>query len=91
MEFNSATRRHDTAMDMIARKYRESGYELPKIVFWNLASRHDNFPVTADTNGVALVSGFSPSILKAVLSGNAMNPVQIMLDTLNTPRYEMIK
>lgn len=91
MEFNSATRRHDTAMDMIQRKYSESGYEMPKIVFWNLASRNDNFPVSADTNGVALVSGFSPSILKTVLSGNAMNPVNIMLDTLNQPRYEAIK
>ena len=91
MEFNEATDRHDTAFDMIRRKYTESGYELPKIVFWNLCSRHDNFPVTANDQGVALISGFSPSILKTVLSGNGMNPVQIMLDTLNQPRYEAIK
>ena len=91
MEFDSATHRHDTAFDMIRRKYTESGYELPKIVFWNLCSRQDNFPVTSNDEGVALISGFSPSILKTVLSGNAMNPVQIMLDTLNTPRYESIK
>ncbi len=91
MEFNEATHRHDTAFDMIRRKYEESGYELPKIVFWNLCSRHDNFPVTANDQGVALISGFSPSILKTVLSGNAMNPVQIMLDTLNQPRYEAVK
>ena len=91
MEFNSATRRHDTAFDMIRREYETFGYELPKIVFWNLCSRHDNFPVTANDEGVALVSGFSPSILKTVLSGNAMNPVQIMIDTLNQPRYASIK
>jgi hypothetical protein len=48
-------------------------------------------PVTKDDNGTALVSGFSPSILKTVLSGNAMNPIQIMLDTINQPRYEVIK
>jgi hypothetical protein len=91
MEFNQATRRHDTAFDMIRRKYEESGYTLPKIVFWNLASRHDNFPVTSDESGTALVSGFSPSILKTVLAGNAMNPVQIMLDTLNVDRYKVVQ
>ena len=91
MEFNQATRTSDTAIDMIRRKYEDSGYEMPKVVFWNIASRQDNFPVKSDENGTALVSGFSPSILKTVLAGNAMNPVQIMLDTLNTPRYEAIK
>ena len=91
MEFNQATRANDTAIDMIRNKYENSGYEMPKVVFWNIASRNNNFPVTADENGTALVSGFSPSILKTVLAGNAMNPVQIMLDTLNTPRYEPIK
>lgn len=91
MEFDQATNRHDSAFDMIRKQYENIGYELPKIVFWNLCSRHDNFPVTANDEGVALVSGFSPSILKTVLKGGAMNPVQIMLDTLNQPRYEAIK
>jgi hypothetical protein len=91
MEFNAATELSHSAIDMIKNKYEESGYEMPKVVFWNMVSRHDNFPVGADENGTALVSGFSPSILKTVLSGNAMNPVQIMLDTLNVSRYEPIK
>ena len=91
MEFNQAIRRQDTALDMIKNKYSESGYTMPKIVFWNLVSRHDNFPVKSDEQGTALVSGFSPSILKTVLTGNAMDPIQIMIDTLNTPRYEAVK
>jgi len=91
MEFNQATRRHETAFNMISQEFAESGYEMPKIVFWNLCSRHDNFPVTSNDEGTALISGFSPSILKTVLSGNAMNPVQIMLDTLNQPRYGVVK
>lgn len=91
MEFDQATDVNHSAINMIRVKYEKSGYELPKIVFWNLVSRHDNFPVSADEKGTALVSGFSPSILKTVLTGNAMDPVQIMLDTLNTPRYEAVK
>ena len=91
MEFNQASHTNYTAIDMIRLKYEDSGYEMPKVVFWNIASRNDNFPVGADENGTALISGFSPSILKTVLSGNAMNPVQIMLDTINAPRYEAVK
>lgn len=91
MEFNQATDRSSTAYKVIESQYQNAGYEMPKIVFWNLASRHDNFPVQKDQSGAGLVSGFSPSILKSILSGDVMNPVQIMLKTLNVPRYEPIQ
>lgn len=91
MEFNEAIERGDTAIKMIQSKYEESGYTMPKIVFWNLCSRHDNVPVKSTEENTALVSGFSPSILKSVLSGNIMDPIQIMLSTINTPRYDAIK
>jgi hypothetical protein len=80
-----------TAFGMIEEKYARAGYQLPKVVFWNIVSRHDNFPVQKHQNGAGLVSGFSPSILKSVLTGDVMNPVQIMLRTVNTPRYESIQ
>ena len=91
MEFNSAIDGRSSAIQMIANKYKESGYELPKVVFWNLCSRHNNFPVQSKDENTALISGFSPSILKAVLSGDSMNPVSIMLKALNTERYEAIQ
>jgi hypothetical protein len=91
MEFNEAMERDNTAMSMIQIKYEESGYTMPKIVFWNLCSRHDNVPVKSTEENTALVSGFSPSILKSVLSGNIMDPIQIMLSTINAPRYDAIK
>jgi hypothetical protein len=64
---------------------------MPKIVFWNLQSRANNFPVQAKDENTALISGFSPSILKAVLTGDSMNPVNVMLKALNTERYSVIQ
>jgi hypothetical protein len=90
MEFNSACGR-TSAIQMIANKYRNAGYEMPKIVFWNLQSRHNNFPVQAKDENTALVSGFSPTILKSILTGDAMNPVNVMLKTLNTERYSIVQ
>ena len=92
MEFNSACRRGNTALDSIKEKYEESGYTIPKIVFWNLQSRREgNFPVQITDNGTALISGFSPSILKSVLTGEEMSPISIMNKTINSERYECIK
>jgi len=88
MQFNSCTRFDDSAHQMIARKYEDYGYKLPKIVFWNLNS-YDNVPVESTTSGVALVSGFSPSVMKAVLSGDLeeFTPESIMMQTVMADRY----
>lgn len=92
MEFNSATGHSDnpTANTMIRRMYEEAGYIVPKIVYWNLNARNDNFPVKFDENGTSMVSGFSPSILTSVLSGKSMTPIDMMLDVVNSERYKKI-
>ena len=88
MQFNRCTSYDDSAMQMIRRKYEEAGYEVPAIVFWNLNAA-DNVPVSFDTKGTALISGFSPSIMKSVLAANleAMTPEAIMLKTVMSDRY----
>lgn len=89
MQFDQCTRYDDSAMEMIARKYIDNAYNVPNIVFWNL-NAHDNVPVKYDTRGAALVSGFSPSIVKAVLQAEMDNftPEAIMMQTIMNPRYD---
>lgn len=91
MEFNRCARHDDSAMEMIERKYKEAGYALPNIVFWNLNARSGNVPVKHDKKGVALVSGFSPAIMKSILSAESLDPVNVMLATINSPRYAVIQ
>jgi len=91
MEFNQATRSRQSALDMIREKYETAGYTMPKLVFWNIQSRNaGNFPVQVSDNGTALVSGFSPAILKSLLTGEDMSPIGIMNKTVNSARYEPI-
>lgn len=89
MQFNSCARFDDSAIQMIARKYEEAGYKMPNIVFWNL-NAHENVPVKFDERGVALVSGFSPTIVKSVLAADLedFTPEAIMLKTLMSDRYD---
>lgn len=86
MQFNHCVTHDDSAIKMIERKYEAAGYSLPKIVFWNLNS-HGNVPVEFNKKGVALVSGFSPAIMKSILAAGEFTPLSIMLDTINQPRY----
>jgi len=90
MQFDQCARFDDSAMQMIARKFEAAGYEMPKIVFWNL-NAHENVPVKYDSRGVALVSGFSPAIMKAVLSGDTdqFTPEAIMMKAIMVPRYDL--
>ncbi|MEN6384997.1 MAG: DUF2828 family protein, partial [Phycisphaerales bacterium] len=88
MEFDAATRgSNPRAIDMARAMYNAAGYDLPKIVFWNLNARAGNVPVQFREEGTALVSGFSPSILKTILAAKSFNPVDIMMDTVNSERY----
>lgn len=81
---------NDTALDMISKGYDLAGYKRPNLVFWNVNGVAGNQPVKTTERGTALVSGFSPAILKAVFAGEDMNPVATMLNALNSPRYERV-
>lgn len=89
MQFDGCVKHDDSAMQMIKRKYKDAGYEVPNVVFWNLNSK-DNVPVKFDKSGTALVSGFSPAVMKGVLSGTDMTPYGIMLATVNIERYNVL-
>ena len=90
MQFNSCVRFDDTALQMIRRKYEAAGYQMPAVVFWNLNATGDRQPVRFNEKGVVLVSGFSPSTMKAILAADLdkFSPEAIMLQTVNVPRYD---
>jgi hypothetical protein len=79
---------NEDAIEMIDRKYSEAGYSRPQVVFWNL-NAYDNCPVEFDKLGTAMVSGFSPSIMKAVLAADFddFTPENIMRQTIMSDRY----
>ena len=75
--------------DVISDKYKEAGYKLPRLVFWNIYSTSNTIPVIENNLGVALVSGYSPAISDMVLS-EEVDPYKLILNKLNTERYEML-
>jgi len=93
MEFNEGAsgNRNNTAQEMVEKLYTEAGYKIPKVVYWNLASRNDkNKPVQFDKGNTALVSGFSPSILSNLLGGKDLSPMSMMLSVIESERYSKV-
>lgn len=81
----------NTNFEEIERKYKEAGYERPGIVFWNVNGDAGNIPVTLRDKNIALISGYSPAIIQSVMKGEFLNPIQVMLVTVNSERYSKIK
>ncbi|KAK4611916.1 hypothetical protein CLAFUW4_12817 [Fulvia fulva] len=82
MQFNSAncgTQRWSTSYERIKEAYNEAGYDMPHLIFWNLAGGRAGMtgygdetapkPVDAAEEGTSLVSGYSQAQLKTFLDG----------------------
>ena len=90
MEFNCCAQDANITNFEYAKKiFAEAGYELPRVVFWNVQSRNLQQPVTQNEQGVVLVSGCTPRIFSMVTEGK-LSPVDYMLEVLNNPRYAKI-
>ena len=91
MQFNQTDRNAKTNFQAIDAKYKQAGYTRPQIIFWNVAGSTTDFPVSVDDSGTALVSGFSPSIMKSILNGKDFSPYSILRDTIDDKRYDPIR
>ena len=77
----------DTLMESIARKWRNAGYNMPHLIFWNVDARQNNIPMLG--NGpISYVSGFSPSIFETIMTGKT--GYDLMMEKLNSERYAVI-
>lgn len=92
MQFNQACTGNvdGTLFDKIRKEYEKAGYTMPQLTFWNLRAVLSNVPVKMNKNGVALVSGFSPSLLKRLLAEGEFSPMSIMRQTLDSDRYKVV-
>lgn len=89
------------AFEMIRNRYRDAGYEMPHLVFWNVAQRDAarpstrSLPALADEEGVFMVGGLTPAVTKIVLSADEeqlkkLTPEYIMYQTIDQDRYRFV-
>jgi len=87
MQFNNANNSRDndlnTVYKSIVQLYKKNNYKAPKFIFWNLNSdSNEIFPVNCDTEGTAIVSGFSEQLLKIFMNYEEFKPEFIVNEIL---------
>lgn len=94
MQFNQVdgkfVSREASALEMIDQMYAQAGYKRPDIIFWNMNAKYGNLPVSHSAGGTAIVTGFSPAVMKAILAQQEVpevTPLSTMLATLMVDRY----
>lgn len=88
-----------TSYQRIKQKFRDAGYPVPQLIFWNLAGGWAGFtevgkvgrkiapkPVTAERKGTALVSGYSQGQMKMFLKNGQFEAPEgeVMADNVKT-------
>ena len=74
----------------MVRKYENAGYTIPNIVFWNASSRNSIYHTKAHVKGVQMISGSSVANFQYVMRAVGMTPYEMMLETINSSRYNPI-
>jgi hypothetical protein len=92
----------DTQIQQIRDEFKKAGEEVwgegngwkpPRIVIWNLSAQYKDFHAKADQEGVVQLSGWSPSMLKALQKGGiqVMTPYMGMRAILDDERYDEVR
>lgn len=90
MEFDCCMENAEVTNFEYAKKlFSAYGYQLPEVIFWNVASRNIQQPVTKNEQGAALISGCTPRLFSMVAEGD-VSPYAVMLEVVESKRYEKV-
>ena len=94
MEFDpicrySLTNANSNVFSYASNQFKQHGYKLPKLAFWNVNARTGTIPCKYNENGVLLISGFSQNVLSMVMNGKT-DPYEALVEELEKERYSAI-
>lgn len=90
MEIDQASYASRDFTTLQREKFAHYGYDLPKVIYWNVESRKDTFLADGNRPGVQLASGQSASVFRNILHSIATTPYEAMLEVLCGERYDSV-
>jgi hypothetical protein len=93
---------YDTLLEVFRKAFRAEGeklwgtgrgWKVPRFVVWNLREQYKEFPCQAHTEGVVILSGWSPSALQTIVEKgiSLQTPYQALRIVLDNPRYDAVR
>ena len=81
---------HWDFLDVMRRRFNAAGYDLPKIVMWNVNARKDT--VLSQSEDVIFISGQSASSFKSLCQNlDGITAYELMLQVLNGKAYAKVR
>ena len=87
-----------TAHEELTADFAALGCSPPRVVFWNVRANTAGFQAGATTPGVAMVSGYSPTLMKQFLVGEwaiapdvKATPQALLYQTLDNPVFGCVR
>lgn len=87
MQFDSGCVEGVSTLESAKQKWKDFGYTMPHLVFWNVDARQDSFPALLSED-ITLVSGFSPVLFEQIIQNK--DTIELMFEKLNEDRYKNI-
>jgi hypothetical protein len=84
-EYMNGANTHEIFMN----KFKNNNLDIPKLIYWNLSSKYNNFPINTSYENTSIISGFSEQLLKVILNNDNINPISLM-DEILEPYYNNI-
>ena len=92
MEFDAAVKNWNIPLfESIKNDWKEHGYELPRMVFWNVNTTRSLSPMIDNERGLITMSGYSTNNLDLLLSGDIDKPEKMLDEILSKQRYDAVE
>lgn len=88
-EDDSSRPKYSTTHEVIKHRFAAAGYEMPELVYWNLAGSHGSHdktvtPVTSSEENAILMSGFSSHMLQLFMDPSEEDSSDLVEDQATT-------
>lgn len=77
-------------LEEMTRRFRNAGYPMMKVLFWNVEGRNSTFHAKFTNPNVAFASGYSASAFTSVIKGITKTAYEVMRDTLMDAQYDRV-
>lgn len=90
MEFDSCSEYGETIYENVRKRFKQAGYQLPQVVFWNVDAKTKQYPIVEEDNALIL-SGYSPVVIKFLYGGELLTPIDLVMEVVNSERYNPVR
>ena len=95
----------ETLFETIKNKYKEAGYEIPRLIFWNVNISKITVPEVDNDRGLVLLGGFSKNTIDMIAENNfekeivneegeketvQLTPFEVLFNKLSSERYNPV-